>query len=266
LTAVTRLEELRALEADWRALAEAQGSGFLTPEWFFAWLEHYGDDAAPLVPVLRDGGTLRGLLPLAVSTAGRPRTCRIAGANIGDRFGPACEPGAEEAVGEAAGEALAEHRELWSVVALEGIDDPAPWARGLREATGMGLTELTRPPVPQPLIDLTRDDGWEGYLQSRSSNFRQQVRRFGRRIERDHSVTVRRTDRSEDLEADLGTFFELHDRRWAGAGCGSGRWSSTARPPPRGTTGGSAGATPTTTPDSIRPARRSAPASCCSRA
>ena len=52
---------------------------------------------------------------------------------------------------------------------------------------------------------------------TRSSNFQQQVRRFTRRAQRDHSMRFRRTEAPGEVVSDIATFFRLHDLRHADA-------------------------------------------------
>jgi CelD/BcsL family acetyltransferase involved in cellulose biosynthesis len=164
--------------------------------------------------VLRDpAGGLRGLLPLALPRSGHPRVCRIAGANLGDRFHPVCEPEAEADVAAAAGEALAEAPEPWSVVSLDHVLVDTPWVEALGGATGRRLSSRSRIAAPLPLIDLATHESWDAYLATRSSNFRQQVRRFARRAAREAEVRLRRTESAAELDADMSTFFALHDKR-----------------------------------------------------
>jgi CelD/BcsL family acetyltransferase involved in cellulose biosynthesis len=216
---VADLARLGPLESEWRDLAVGRGNGFLTPEWFGAWARHYGEEQAPFVPLLRGpDGELRGLLPLALPRSGHPRVCRIAGANLGDRFHPVCDPAAEPEVAAAAGEALVAAPEPWSVISLDHVQTDEPWVQALGEATGRRLSMRTRVAAPLPLIDVASHESWDAYLGTRSSNFRQQVRRFARRAARQAEVRIRRTERADDLDADMGTFFELHDKRFGERG------------------------------------------------
>lgn len=213
------LDQLRDVEDEWRRLAERRGNAFLTPEWFRCWFEHYGEAAAPLVPSLRGAdGRLTGLMPLALERSGRPRVCRIAGANLGDRFHPICEAGDEPVVAAVAGEALASGPERWSVLALDHVDVERPWIAALAGATGARLHTRERPAGGLPQIDLSRHRGWDEYLATRSKNTRQQLRRFPRRAAKEHQVGLRRTERPEELLGDVEAFFELHQRRQAAHG------------------------------------------------
>jgi CelD/BcsL family acetyltransferase involved in cellulose biosynthesis len=219
VSAVRELDELAGLDSEWRELAERRGNAFVTPEWFRCWFEHYGTDATPLVPTVRDAaGRLKGLLPLALSRSGRPRTCRIAGANLGDRFHPVCEPGDEPEVGAAAGTMLGSTDEPWSVLALDHVEVERSWVPALEEATGRRLHALERTAGELPLVDLSNHASWDEYLATRSSNFRQQVRRFTRRAAKERSMRLRRTESAAELGDDLTTFFDLHDRRQAAHG------------------------------------------------
>jgi CelD/BcsL family acetyltransferase involved in cellulose biosynthesis len=216
---VADLARLGPLESEWRDLAVRRGNGFLTPEWFAAWVRHYGEESTPFVPMLREpGGALRGLLPLVLPRSGHPRTCRIAGANLGDRFHPVSEPDAEAEVAAAAGEALANVLQPWSVISLDHVQVDEPWVEALGDATGRRLSRRSRIAAPLPLIGIASHESWDAYLATRSSNFRQQVRRFARRAAREAEIRVRRTESANQLEADIRTFFTLHDMRFGERG------------------------------------------------
>ncbi|MGH2955380.1 MAG: GNAT family N-acetyltransferase [Solirubrobacterales bacterium] len=216
ISAVTELDGLAEFESDWRRLAERRGNAFLTPEWARCWFEHYGEGASPFVPVLQGGnGTLKGLLPLALPDSGHPRVCRIAGANLGDHFHPLAERGQEAEVAAAVGEALASSPSPWSILALDHVELEEPWLASLSAGTGLRLRLLERTSAPLPFIELSRHASWDDYLASRSSNLRQQVRRFARRAAKRHSMRLRRTDDPGELRADMAVFFGLHDRRFS---------------------------------------------------
>jgi CelD/BcsL family acetyltransferase involved in cellulose biosynthesis len=216
---VADLTRLGPLESEWRELAVGRGNGFLTPEWVGAWARHYAEEHPSFVPVLRGtDGKLRGLLPIALPRSGHPRVCRIAGANLGDRFHPVCEPGSEAEVAAAVGEALADAPQPWSVISLDHVQTDEPWVEALGEATGRRLSTRSRVAAPLPLIDVATHESWDAYLATRSSNFRQQVRRFARRAAREADVRIRRTEAADTLETDMGTFFALHDQRFGERG------------------------------------------------
>ena len=62
---LTRLDQVRAIEAEWAALHDDSGARlpFSAPEWGLTWLEHFaasGPDS-PLVVEVREDGRLLGL-------------------------------------------------------------------------------------------------------------------------------------------------------------------------------------------------------------
>jgi CelD/BcsL family acetyltransferase involved in cellulose biosynthesis len=214
MSVVTELSELPEIEGDWRRLAESRGNAFLTPEWFRCWFEHYGEEGSPFIPIVRDaGGGLKGLLPLVLARSGHPRVCRIVGGNIGDRFHPVSRPEDEEEVAAAAGEALGSAALPWSILALDHVEVDTPWVDALARSTGARLRSLKRRPDTLPMIDLSAHSSWDAYLASRSSNLRQQVRRFRRRAAKGHSLRLRRTEHVGQLASDMERFFHLHDLR-----------------------------------------------------
>lgn len=218
LRTITGRDELGEIEDEWRRLAVLRGNAFITPEWFRCWLDYYGETQEPLVAALScEAGGLTGVIPLTFSRSGRPRACRIAGSNLGDRFHPACSVDDEVEVARAVGAALADVPHPWSVLALEKVDVSQPWVDALAEATGRRLQRLERIRDALPMIDMSAHSGWDAYLSTRSSNFRQQVRRFTRRAERDHSMRLRRTESRDEVSSDIASLFRLHDLRHAGA-------------------------------------------------
>jgi CelD/BcsL family acetyltransferase involved in cellulose biosynthesis len=193
----------------WRELALTTGNAFLLPEWFAAWRRVYGDDAGEPAIAADTGpdGSLRGLMPF-VRTG---RRLRFAGASLGDRFGPVAGTADEERVAAAAAGAL----EKRDYLVLDHVDRGASWP-GAIEAEA-GLRRVTGRSDVLPSIALDGLD-WEGFLAGRSRNFRSQIRSKERRLARDHELTYRRTERSEDLDRDLDAFFALHDARWTDRG------------------------------------------------
>ena len=229
MTAILDLDHVGDVESEWRRLAEARGNAFLTPEWVRCWFDHYGAGIQPFICVVEGAeGRVTGLLPLTIAVDGRPRVVRLAGTNLGDRFHPVCELADEAAVGRAAGEALSDAGAPWSTVVLDQVDEAQPWVSALRNGTRRRLAAFERVAAGLPFIDLSRFGDWDEFLADRSSNFRQQIRRFERNAERGRSLRFRRTESPSELEADLALFFELHDRRWQGRG-GSSLQSKTAR-------------------------------------
>jgi CelD/BcsL family acetyltransferase involved in cellulose biosynthesis len=204
------LREQSLLDA-WRRLAVLRGNPFLTPEWFGVATELTPEDE-PHVLAWRVDGELRGVLPLVSTRRGPLCVLRFPNARRGDWFGPACSPEDEVAMGADCGRLLAAEAGSWNALVLNRVDADSAWpqALGLRTAPRRRSDVL-----PYIAFD---ERGYEGYLADRSRNFRSQLGRRRRKLERDHGLGFRMTSTPQELEGDLATFFRLHDERWEARG------------------------------------------------
>ena len=178
----------------------------MLPEWYAVWIEHYGESSTPMiVPTFGPDGELLGLMPLVIDQ----RKVRFAGASLGDHFAPVAAEGSEDAVAASVARELA--RAGYAV--LDHVDTNASWVRAVQAASRRSLRQVGLRREVLPFIDLT-DQSWDQYLASRSRNLRSQVRRKTRKLEREHAAVFRRTTSASELDADLDSFFALHDARW----------------------------------------------------
>ncbi len=204
------------VEAAWRSLAEARSNPFLTPDWFRASLAAYpGEEPFPIV--WRRDGEVRGVLPLVRVTRGPLKVLRFAGVRRADWVGPVCLPEDEEAMGADVAQLLWSERHEWNLLRVDRLDVASAWSQTLvTRGSSLGSAPRLREDV-LPYIALG-EGGYEGYLAGRSRNFRSQLGRRRRRLERDHGLTFRLTEEPERLQADLDAFFALHDERWSRRG------------------------------------------------
>lgn len=215
---VSSAVELEALAPKWRALAKARGNAFLTPEWFFAWLRHYGDLAgAAVVVVRRSDGRVRGIVPLVEDRSGPVRSVRFCGANLGDHFHPLARAEDEPRVASEATQLLASRGPRWKTLVLDHVSADARWWREIVRSAPLSLASAAYRSDSLPFIDL-RGRTWDDYLASRSRNMRSQIRRKTRTLEREHGAVFRRTGGSAELGRDLDALFSLHDARWESLG------------------------------------------------
>jgi CelD/BcsL family acetyltransferase involved in cellulose biosynthesis len=210
---ITDRATLRSYEAEWRELAEQRNNAFVTPEWFQAWLDNYGESSdLAVLASRRTDGSLFGLLPFVIARERRPRSLRFAGAAHADHLHPVCRQEDEEALAAAVLTAMAESGERWRIAVLDNVDTGAQWWRVLADAPSVVGAVAHREAI-LPAIDLAGTE-WDAYLASRGRNFRDQARRYPRRLERRHRVAYRRTAEASELDRDMATFFRLHDARW----------------------------------------------------
>lgn len=210
---ITELEALTPeIEAAWRHAAEQRGNPFVTPEWFHAWWEHYGDDHRPAIVA---GPQNLGFLPL-VQPRGSRGMVRFAGASLGDCFDPAGAPECDDELAALAGEFLGQSGGGALVLDYCALD--STWPERLAGSMGRDVTLIEQRRANLPYAELPGT--WEEFLSGRSAKFPKRLRRVERTLERDvdAEVTVREITDPGELDQGFDCFMDLHSRRWAERG------------------------------------------------
>lgn len=218
---VGEIERAQALGPAWDALAIACSRPYSAPGWQLGWwYEAAPVDARPLLLVARQDEELVGLLALYGT---RERTglerLGIMGAAVAQGTSPLAVPGREREVGCVLGDAIAALRgPRTGILDLHGVPDGRCWGSALAMGWRGGARSavLLREPVLAPVVTLgggTVDD----WLASRSANFRQQLRRSRRRLER-RGAEFRRARTSSELQEVIPALVRLHLARWADRG------------------------------------------------
>jgi CelD/BcsL family acetyltransferase involved in cellulose biosynthesis len=200
---VERATSLVELRREWDELAEPDLGIFATWEWADAWWRCFGQGELLLHVARSAEGVLRVILPLYASQSLGVRVVRFLGHGPGDELGPLHRPADVTAAAAALRTVLADQR--WDVFLGEQLPGGRRWADLL------GAAPWRR--EASPVLRLP-DGGWSAYLASRSSNFRDQLTRRSRALERARAVF--RLAAAETLERDLDVLFALHRARWEG--------------------------------------------------
>jgi CelD/BcsL family acetyltransferase involved in cellulose biosynthesis len=221
-TSVSLQDALDQGPVQWDRLLESSPvvSPFATWAWHRAWANAAPpeDLAASHVVMLRGAeGTLQAVLPVAVRPATfRRRPAAVLTWAIGDVGCPDHleVPALPNAPLAALIPTLASLP--WDVAILSNLAPEAPNAMRLAAAfTNAGFAVRRKTLWSCPYIELPAT--WEEYLASLSSSRRQRLRRYERKLQRDHTVTI--TDYGvERLEEGWQQLVSLHRQRWAGAG------------------------------------------------
>ncbi|MBX5468690.1 MAG: GNAT family N-acetyltransferase [Thermoleophilaceae bacterium] len=199
--------------AAWRELAERRANVFVTPEWHGAWLATHPDES-PVVLVGRDAAdAVKAVLPLALSRRRGIGVLRFAGSLVGDWFGPACAEEDELDFARACGPALASLGRRWQLVRLDRLERGSGFVEALAGSLPAGRALRDDRPAVLPFIELG-PEGYEGWLASRGSRTRAELRRHPRRLEQRHRASWRLTASAGEVPADMHDFFRLHLARW----------------------------------------------------
>lgn len=201
------MDELGAVRADWQRLALRSGNVFSTWEWADAWIRRLGGDGRPLLGVCRrPDGEVAAILPLYVAGRRPVRTLRFIGHGPADELGPVCDPADRPAAIAALARLLSTRPYRSSVFVADRLPGSG-WSGSL------GGSVLRRESSP---VLVTGGRSFEAFLASRSRNFRGQVRRRARRLERERDAQYRVCREPASLETDFGILVDLHERRWGG--------------------------------------------------
>jgi CelD/BcsL family acetyltransferase involved in cellulose biosynthesis len=205
VVSVRSVGEFQSVATEWDALAERSGSIFSTALWARVWWEHFGGDRELLLRAARTGdGSLATVLPLYAWRHRLPRVLRFLGHGPGDELGPVHPRDAHVAAASALRSAL--DALDWDVFLGEQLPGNEDWPTLVA-----GFTWRRE---ASPSLTLPR--AWEEYLDERSSNFREQLRRREAGLAREGAVVVRLAD-ADTLDRDLDALFELHRARWGAA-------------------------------------------------
>lgn len=207
---VELVDDLDLLREDWTRLAEANGNIFATWEWNDLWWRHFSRGRRPILAVCRGGGgQVAAIVPL-YAWAERPlRILRFLGHGHGDLLGPICDSEAAETAIDALRRALhARHFDIF-------VGDLVSAELSLASALGGKILRETGYPIVR-----FGTASWDEFLASRSPSFRKYVRRYRRKLERQHEVSFRLCTDRQSLDGDLDVLFDLHRARFGDhAGC-----------------------------------------------
>jgi CelD/BcsL family acetyltransferase involved in cellulose biosynthesis len=200
------LGDLQNSRGGWDSLARKSRNVFSSWEWASCWWREFGEGRPLRLTACRDDtGEIVALLPLYLSRGLPLRTLCFLGHGPADQLGPVCLPELIEPVARELRRGLAERFWDWEVFIADRLPGDHDW-----EALFEGRL-LERESSPLLRID---GQGWEDFLASRSSNFREQVGRRERKLGREHDLRFRLTT-AERFEQDFDTLVRLHDARWA---------------------------------------------------
>lgn len=212
---VTAPEEFLALHDDWKALAtrDPRASIFVQHEWVdaaWAWKAH---ESTPLILLVRQEGTLKGIVPLVREKKPRGQA-RLGWLSIPDNqeVDVVCAPDDRETVLEAFADWLA-MRSHWSRLSLSQLaHDSVTRSALLATLRARGIHAVERDSDLNPCIDLTT--GWETFYRGRSRRLKKGNNLIANRLERAGTVRVVRLTGHDIAPAIADTLRRLSAASW----------------------------------------------------
>jgi CelD/BcsL family acetyltransferase involved in cellulose biosynthesis len=177
-----------------------------------SWWRHSAPEGAAMrIVAVEDDGELIGLAPYYSEPAGR-HDYRLMASGLAQRIEPLAVPGREDDVAAEVAAALKASDPKPVLVSLEGVPASSPWPGLLKR--GLRAASFTTSIQDAPIVTLAGDfDTWMG---TKSSNFRSQMKRARKKIEKAGGAI--RMSTPETVEADIASFLRLHEGRWEGRG------------------------------------------------
>jgi CelD/BcsL family acetyltransferase involved in cellulose biosynthesis len=206
--------------AAWDELATAAGQPYCAPAWMLAWWRHAAPRGAQLRIVLAlDGQRLVGVGPFCVvQDRLHFARYRLLASGRCSPIGPLAEKGLEEDVAGVFSRAIAESRPRPRLIALEGIAAGSPWPALLAGTWPGSPPQLLRHwSEPVPTVNLVEIASLDQWLDSKSANFRQEMRRTRRRLLA-RGATFHLAKTPDEVDRGLDAFARLHYANWSSRG------------------------------------------------
>lgn len=185
-----------------------------------AWWKHIAQPASELrIVAVHEGSELIGLAPWFAQTEDSGRVdLRFLGAEMSDRVDVLCQPGRESEVAQALRKAVRALRPRPDLVAFEAVPLSSSWTRRLSSGWSgrLQLARYLNSARPAPAVTLP-SGAPEQWLADRSSNFRSQMGRMRRRLEKQGGA-VRHISDSSEITSAIDAMLALHTSRWEGRG------------------------------------------------
>jgi CelD/BcsL family acetyltransferase involved in cellulose biosynthesis len=228
VTCCSDFEELQGLSQVWNRLAAQTPNAqfFQTFDWFEAYWRHYGIGQELHTLVVRQQDEIVGIVPLVIRSekrrVGKVRVLTFPLDDWGSFFGPVTANLALIMPDVVA--FLSTDRKRWDILSWRWLASEMPTEMDIKAAmSGGGLKVHDSVRQTVALIDLPKT--WDDYLMSRGSKFRNNMKRWERRVNESGKLRFekfRSTTQCSDQPADLR--FDLYDicvdianRSWQGS-------------------------------------------------
>jgi CelD/BcsL family acetyltransferase involved in cellulose biosynthesis len=219
------LQELESIQQDWEGLLAKYPltTTFSTPQWLVPWWKSFGTGLHLRALTFFDAESQLcafapfSLSSLPVAKALRLRLLRLMGdgSNDSDNLDIPVLPGYEDQVASAVLHYFDKHR-AWDVCELNTLPPASLLAACLRQSLrkrkwASVARQRIASAVPLP-------ETWEQYLERLSSEDRNNLARYTRRLEKRYAVRIYRCTSEDQLKPCLDALFDLHQSRWTSAG------------------------------------------------
>lgn len=217
--AVDNESDLEYVASAWDELAVTSHRPFCSPAWMLAWWRQAAPRGSRLrVITVYDGARLIAVAPFYSEPSRFIHRFRLLGTDASLRVAPLAVRGQEEDASRAIARCLAGLSPRSHVLCFDGIETSCPWPDLLCSSWPSGRSPWLHRDRLMSAPTLTLDTrGYEGWFNSKSHNFRQQMRRRRRQLEKE-GAHFRLAATEDELRSDLRSLAKLHYARWVRRG------------------------------------------------
>lgn len=212
---INDLDELAGFRSQWSSLLQQTpgASFFRSLDWLEAYWTHFGVGQRLRVLIVHEGGRPVGILPLVVRSRRRLGSVRVLTYPLddwGSFYGPIGRDPALTLL--AALEHIRRTRRDWDLIELAWVDAlGSDHGRTRLAIDGAGMGALTERRQVSALVDLAGRGGWEAFWASRTSRWRNNVRRSEKKLAERGQVTYLRYRPAGSVGGESDPRWELYD-------------------------------------------------------
>jgi CelD/BcsL family acetyltransferase involved in cellulose biosynthesis len=212
-----------ALREPWTQLQDrvAETSVFMTWEWQYIWWKHYGDGQELRLIVVRHAGIVTGILPLYLQNRRVMRLVPVkilrnvgtGGDTAPDYLDPLIDPTHAQEIADGLAQKILDGTLAYDQLTLADFNPASAFAQALRKR--IGPKDAARCESVSARISFANlPDSWTAYLETLSSDRRNVVRRFRRKLEALPAARFFTWQDAATLDTGIDRLIELHLKRW----------------------------------------------------
>lgn len=210
--------DFSSLKERWdNTLSKCDHTIFSTWEWLSTWWRHFGNDKKLMILLAEERDKILGIAPLMYSVRKkfglRMGKIEFVGAEASDYSDFLLADRKEECI-KAFVKHFAKYPEKWDCVQLTDIPQRSECLRLLNKTSRDAYVASTRLLYDCPYVPLPKS--FDIYLSSLTSNFRYNLRRGLRQLQKKHTVEFKEYSNLESFREGTIALFDLHQNRWEG--------------------------------------------------
>jgi CelD/BcsL family acetyltransferase involved in cellulose biosynthesis len=218
---VNDIEKFQILKEPWDALLRKSTDNniFLTWEWLFTWWQHYGEGNKLRIIIVREEDKIIGIVPLMETTYRQgfiiikvlenlcSENCDYSGIILADKNHEALTLIMDYLARIIKDESL--------IVRMYHIPENSAFITLLRELYPSFLKSFyLDEKQSSQCLSITLPATWDEYFRTLGQKTRGNIKRNTRYLQKDHNVEFKKVTDDNELQENLQTLFELHQKKW----------------------------------------------------